>query len=199
MKLNIKKEKDNTLTFELKDASPAYANALRRTIMREVPVMAIKEVDIYENTSSLFPEYIAHRLGMIPLTTDLTAYVLPENCCGGNCSKCSTILTLDVEGPKTVYSKDLKPTDENVTPAYENIPIIKLIEGQRLRLEAKAVLGRSKDHARWQSCHVSYNTTNGKDYKFELESYGNLPAKKILEKAVKILETGVKEIKAKVK
>ncbi len=199
MKLTIKKEDENRIKFELTDANYAYANALRRTLMREVPVMAVREIDLYENTSSIFPEYIAHRIGMIPLKTDLKRYVLPEECCGGNCSKCSTILTLDVEGPRTVYAEDLKPTDPNISPVYGRIPIIKLAEGQRLRLEAKAVLGKAKDHARWQACHVTYNTSNGKDFKFELESYGNLPAKKILEKGIKILEAQVKEIKQKVK
>ena len=199
MKLVIKKESDDRLKFELKDSNYAYANALRRVLMREIPVMAVREIDLYENTSSMFPEYIAHRIGMIPLKTNLKKYLMPEDCCGGNCPKCSTILTLDVEGPRTVYSGDLKPTDPEIAPVYDNIPLIKLEEGQRLRLEAKAVLGRAKDHARWQACHVHYTTTNGKDFKFELESYGNLPAKKILSKGLQILENHVKEVKKKTK
>ncbi len=38
---NMKKVGDEMLTFTLKDSTPAFANALRRTMMAEIPVMAI--------------------------------------------------------------------------------------------------------------------------------------------------------------
>jgi len=153
---NMKKVSDETLTFTVKDSTPAFANALRRTMMAEIPVMAIDEVDIYENTSALFDEYIAHRLGLVPLTTDLKSYKLPGDCCGGNCAKCSVILTMDERGPGTVYSKDLKSKDKEVKPVEGKIPIMKLTEGQKLRLEAKAVLGKGEDHMKHQAALVTY-------------------------------------------
>jgi DNA-directed RNA polymerase subunit D len=153
---NMKKIDENTLTFTLKDSSPAFANALRRIMMAEIPTMAIEDVDVYENTSSLFDEFIAHRLGLIPLTTDLKSYKMPSECCGGNCAKCSVILTLDEKGPGTVYSKDLKSKDKEIKPAEGKIPIMKLTEGQKLRLEAKAILGLGKGHMKHQAAFVTY-------------------------------------------
>jgi len=153
---NMKKVSDEVLTFTLKDSTPAFANALRRTMMAEIPVMAIEEADIYENTSSLFDEFIAHRLGLIPLTTDLKSYKLPSECCGGNCAKCSVILALDEKGPGMVYSKDLKSKDREVKPAEGKIPIMRLTEGQKLRLEAKAVLGLGKEHMKHQAGLIAY-------------------------------------------
>jgi len=152
----MKKVSDETISFSLSGATPAFANALRRVMTAEIPVMAIDDVDIYENTSSLFDEFIAHRLGLIPLTTDLKGYKLPAECCGGNCSKCSVILSLDEKGPCMVYSKDLKSKDKEIKPAEGKIPIMKLIEGQKLRFEAKAVLGIGKNHMKHQAGLVSY-------------------------------------------
>jgi DNA-directed RNA polymerase subunit D len=153
---NIKK-KDDTMVFTLSKTMPAFANALRRAMM-EAPVMAIDEVDFYENSSSLFDEFIAHRLGLIPLTTPKT-YKLPQECCGGKCSKCSVILTLDESGPGIIYSKSLKSKDPEVKPVYNDIPIMKLASKQKLRLEAKAVLGHAGEHAKFQPGFITYKMT----------------------------------------
>ena len=57
-----------------------FVNSLRRTIIAEVPCMAIDEVVVIENSSVLQDEMIAHRLGLVPLKTDLDSYNLPEEC-----------------------------------------------------------------------------------------------------------------------
>ncbi len=84
----------------LKGVTPAIANAIRRTIMAEETTMTIDDVMVVENTSYMYDEILAHRLGLMPLTTDLDSYVLPEECsCGADlgCSRCRTILTLEAE------------------------------------------------------------------------------------------------------
>ncbi|MEM3626835.1 MAG: DNA-directed RNA polymerase subunit D, partial [Candidatus Bathyarchaeia archaeon] len=122
----------------------------------EVPCMAIDEVVIIENSSILQDEIIAHRLGLIPLKTDLDGYNLPEECpCKSEfgCNLCRVTLTLDVEakeGTRTVYSGDLKSENPDIVPVSDKIPIIKLAKEQKLRLEAYARLGRGKNHAKWQ-------------------------------------------------
>jgi len=133
-----------------------YMNALRRIVLSEVPSMAIDDVVIIENSSMLQDEAIAHRLGLVPLKTDLESYNLPEECpCKSEfgCNLCRVTLTLDVEakdGTKTVYSGDLKSENPSIVPVSDKIPIIKLAKEQKLRLEAYARLGKGKKHAKWQ-------------------------------------------------
>lgn len=147
---------DDVARFTLGGASPAFANALRRAMISEVPTLAIDDVRIYDNTSALFDEMLAHRLGLIPIITDLDTYSRKETCsCGGaGCPSCSVTYTLSVEGPKMVQSSDLIPQDPKAVPVHDNVPIVKLTKGQKLVLEARAELNTGKEHAKWQPTNV---------------------------------------------
>ncbi|MEM2109495.1 MAG: DNA-directed RNA polymerase subunit D [Candidatus Odinarchaeota archaeon] len=152
------------LRFTLEDLDASIANSLRRIMISEVPTMAIEEIYVAENTSPLFDEIIAHRLGLIPLKTDLDNYVPKDKCsCQGvGCSRCQVTLSLDrkAEGEnETVLSGDLKSDDNNIIPVSPNIPITKMQRGQRLTLEAYARLGTGKEHAKWEpvsACFYKY-------------------------------------------
>jgi DNA-directed RNA polymerase subunit D len=143
---------DSLARFTLSGASPAFANAMRRAMIGEVPTLAIEDVRIYDNTSALFDEMLAHRLGLIPIKTDLATYTTQDKCsCGGaGCPGCTSTYTLSVEGPRTVTSGDLIPQDPKAAPVYDNIPIVKLTKGQKLVIEARAVLNTGREHAKWQ-------------------------------------------------
>lgn len=147
---------DSLARFTLSGASPAFANAFRRAMIGEVPTLAIEDVRIYDNTSALFDEMLAHRLGLIPLKTDLSVYSTQDTCsCGGaGCPGCTATYTLSVEGPRMVTSSDLIPQDPGAAPVYDNIPIVKLTKGQKLVIEARAILNSGKAHAKWQSTLV---------------------------------------------
>ncbi|MDP7179921.1 MAG: DNA-directed RNA polymerase subunit D [Candidatus Woesearchaeota archaeon] len=146
------------LSFILKETNPAYANALRRVMVEDVPTMAIENVEIRKNSSILYDEVIAHRLGLLTLTTDLKSYNLPEKCkCEGKgCARCQLNLTLSVKGPFTVYASDIKTKDSAVKPVFSKTPIVKLLKGQTLELEATASLGQGKVHTKWCPGSIHY-------------------------------------------
>jgi DNA-directed RNA polymerase subunit D len=151
----LKKDEDN-LRLLIRGVNVPYVNALRRIVLSEVPCMAIDEIVMVENSSIIQDEIIAHRLGLIPLKTDLDSYNLPEECpCKSEfgCNLCRVTLALDVEakeGSKTIYSGDLKSESESVVAVSDKIPIVKLAKEQKIRLEAYARLGKGKNHAKWQ-------------------------------------------------
>ena len=79
MDLQILQKENNKIIFLLKGIDYTYANTIRRTMLSRVPSLAIKEIYFTKNSSALFNEMIAHRLGLIPLLTDLQSYELQEN------------------------------------------------------------------------------------------------------------------------
>ncbi|MFC1727876.1 DNA-directed RNA polymerase subunit D [Nanoarchaeota archaeon] len=169
MKLKIlsKDKKKEKIVFLLEESTPGFANALRRTMTEQVPTMAIEEIEFRKNSSVLYDEIIAHRMGLIPLKTDLKTYNLPENCTckGEGCAKCTLKLILKVKGPITVLASDLQSKDPMVVPAHPNTPIVKLLKGQELELEATAVLGKGSEHAKWSPCLAFYKYKPSIDFK----------------------------------
>jgi len=161
LKVKILEKEGNRLRFFISGISTPVANALRRIMITEVPSMAIDDVVIIENSSSMNDEILAHRLGLIPIKTDLDSYVLPEECtCQSElgCNKCSVTFTLEVEAKeatKTVFSRELKSTNPDIYPVSGEIPILKLAHGQSVHLEIYARLGQGKVHAKWQPVSAS--------------------------------------------
>ncbi|OGD55134.1 hypothetical protein A3K81_01850 [Candidatus Bathyarchaeota archaeon RBG_13_60_20] len=155
MKTTIVSLSEDTIRFLLDGVDVAFANALRRTMVSEVPIMAIDDIFYFDNSSLIPDELLAHRIGMVPLKTDLDSYVLPEDCdCHAElgCPKCRAVLTMDVRATEdrlTVYSGDLVSEDPKNGPASPRIPLAKLAPGQAIRFEAYAQLGQGKVHVKW--------------------------------------------------
>jgi len=145
--LELTKQK---LTLLITDVEVPVVNALRRALIRDVPTMAIEDVYLTKNESPIFDEMIAHRLGLIPLTTE-PSYTMRENCTckAEGCSKCQVTLILKKQGPGLVLASDFESSDPKVKPIIGDIPITYLNENQAIELEAKAQLGTGKEHTKW--------------------------------------------------
>ena len=163
MKIDVKEQDENSMTFIVYDAEVPFVNAIRRIAMMKVPKLAIEDVFIVKNDSAMFDEVLAHRLGLTPLVSDaesIEGLVLPEDCdCdsekGEYCPRCSVSFSLRESGPKTVYSKDLKSCgDSKIKPVYDTIPIVKLKEDEELIVEAYAKVGYGKNHVKWMPTTV---------------------------------------------
>ena len=182
------------------NAPRQYVNAIRRLSINEVPTLAIDDVVILENSSVMHDEAVAHRLGLIPLRTDLHRFVLPHDCdCNSTlgCSKCRVLLSMDSEAndkTKVITSGDLVSEDEVVKPISTEIPIIVLAPAQKLKFEAYARLGFGKDHAKWQPTSASV-VIDGKDENesiLTVETNGALTAQETITAAIERLDSKIR-------
>jgi DNA-directed RNA polymerase subunit D len=169
MEVELIEKKEDRIIFTLSEVPTAFANALRRSAMDEVPTMAIEDVEIEKNNSVLFDEMVAHRLGLVPLTTDLKSYNLPEKCTckGAGCAKCQLKMSLASKSSGLVLSGDIKSKDPEVKPVFDEIPVVKLLKGQDLDLTAIAVLGKGKVHTKWSPGLVTYRYKSNIEIKKE--------------------------------
>ena len=154
MKFELLELREDRIRYLLSGVTAAFANGIRRASMSEVPILAIDEINLYDNTSVLFDEQIGLRLGEVPLMAeDLDLFCQPEECqCGGTgCPGCRVDFMLSKEGPGMVYSEDIQFTDPGVRPAFEKIPLVILGEGEKLVMEGYATKRVSKDHSKWQA------------------------------------------------
>lgn len=183
-------KKNDTCIFLLEDTTPAFANTLRRIMISEVPTLAVEKIDFNDNTSALFDETVAHRIGGIPLSFDPSKFNLHSECkCNGKgCPSCEVVFFIEKSGPGTVYSGDMKSSNRAVKPISGDFPIVKLLKGQSLKLEAFAHLGTGKSHAKWQASNASYM------YYPELEVKKGA---KNLEKVVKACPNGAVALKSR--
>ena len=158
MKIRVLKKKEPSVEFVLEEASPPFANALRRIMVSEVPTLAVDWIDVEENSSVMFDEVIAHRMAMIPLVFSPEKMNITETCrCKGKgCALCQAVLVLDKTGPGTGWSGDLKSSNRDVKPISPKFPIVELLKNQSIKFEAVARIGTGKEHAKWQAANVAY-------------------------------------------
>lgn len=176
MGLKILHLEDRRITFEIDGITPSIANSLRRTIVGDVPKLAIhvvkihhgqirdKEGNVFDSSMPLFDEVVSHRLGLIPLVTDLKMNFREECSCGGEgCPLCTVTYSINKLGPCTVYSSDIVPLgNPDAAPADGDVPIVKLGNRQAMLVSCEAILGRGTQHAKWQA-------TSGVSYKYHRE------------------------------
>ncbi|KAL0248945.1 hypothetical protein GEMRC1_004179 [Eukaryota sp. GEM-RC1] len=158
------------LTFKLKGVSISLVNALRRIIYSEVPTIAIELVEFTQNSSALPEEFIAHRLGLVPLlypeSTSINSFEDVFNyhtdcACAGGCPKCEFTFTLNATNDRSevyvVRSDQLFPRAAQDTYAglvrvadlEHPIVLFKLASKQSVSLTAIARKGKGADHAKF--------------------------------------------------
>ncbi|MDC0205036.1 DNA-directed RNA polymerase subunit D [Nitrosopumilus sp.] len=188
--LDVISKDSEKIAIKLKGVPLQYANALRRVCLNGVPVFAIDTVDIIENTSVLPDEGLAHRLGLIPLKTDLTKY--------NESDKILLVLDSGESGEtRAVLSSELSSEDDTVKPVSDKIPIVQLAPGQKIKIECYARLGRGTEHAKWNASNISTLTDTDKDDEkiLTVESTGALNPEHIVLEGVQEVGRRVVEFK----
>lgn len=173
----VEYEKGRELEIDIIGIGPAIANAYRRIMIAEVPTIAIEHCFIYNNTSVIQDEMLAHRMGLIPLRADPTLFKWKPSSLGPeNTSKDHTLVfTLkakceplnnsdpDKSGRREDLYKDyrvfsghlkwepLKEQDKmgDFRPVHRKILIAKLSGKQEIDIKLHAVKGIGRDHAKF--------------------------------------------------
>ena len=121
--------------------SDSLANAIRRSV-DEINILAVDEVEIFKNDSALYDEFLAHRIGLVPLKTD--SKMGPRT---------SIDLKLSKSGEGAVYSGEMKGGAKVV---FEKIPLTLLKKGQELEFVATAKLGKGVEHTKYSPGLIYY-------------------------------------------
>jgi hypothetical protein len=135
------------------------------------------QIEFEDNTTVLQDEFLAHRIGLIPLRSmrpnGMSSWLYNHECdCGDYCDKCSVTFSLDrtygdrqdkfshlQEVAVAITSKDLISSNVDVQPVHNSgedegdfdkgIVIVKIGKGQSLKFKAIAKKGIGKEHAKW--------------------------------------------------
>ncbi|HLC20427.1 MAG TPA: DNA-directed RNA polymerase subunit D [Candidatus Nanoarchaeia archaeon] len=160
MKLEVvdSNKKENMLLIRLEGVTPSFVNLIRRFAMDEVPTLAIENVDVHDNSSALYDEMIALRLGLNPIKTDLSSYTLKSKCsCNSvGCAKCELKITLKAAKKGLVLASEAQSADPKCTFVFDDMPVVKLSAKQKLEIEATATLGQGREHVKWSPCLAYY-------------------------------------------
>lgn len=206
---------DYELKCEIKSCPSKIVNGLRRVLIGETPTMAIDLVEIFVNEASgLHDEFIAHRLGLIPMdSNNVEEFKFKEECgCEYRCKKCCALVKCDVTNNtndnRTVTTSDLivehtktKCVTEEETST--KIPLVKLAPGKCIKFNAYVYKGIGNEHAKWNpvcSCICTYTVdknadkltqydqeTNPKNFEFYLETSNNIKAKRAFQVALNVM------------
>ncbi|XP_074024928.1 DNA-directed RNA polymerases I and III subunit RPAC1 isoform X2 [Numenius arquata] len=136
-RVDVIREEEGALEFDMVGIDAAIANAFRRILLAEVPTMAVEKVFVYNNTSIVQDEILAHRLGLVPIRADPRLFEYRNQVY----SKHMTWVPL---GNQT----DLFP-DADFRPVHDDILIALLRPGQEIDVLMHCVKGIGKDHAKF--------------------------------------------------
>ncbi len=177
--LTITQSDPDFCAFTLSQATLAFANALRRVLIAEVPLMAIDEVMFFDNNGVMIDEQLSHRLGLIPLTSEFASqFNTASECkCLKGCAKCQVLFELNftnntaqtvlvtsadlinrsasdpVALEQNEYVKTVNPVlyPKGDSNVNTDIVLTKLSPQQTIQLLCKARKGIGKTHAKWNA------------------------------------------------
>lgn len=182
LRINILACTSEELVADVSGIDVSLANALRRIMIAEVATMAIEKVTVYQNTSVIPDEVLAHRLGLIPILADPNLFVCKDGNVKVKClehseydDKNAIKFSLHVKCYKhkdkgtvnqEVLSDKLKWVpmgdqeerfaDAPVKPVHSDILIAKLRPGQEIEAEMVCEKGIGQTHAKWSPVATAY-------------------------------------------
>uniref|UniRef100_UPI00358EB4B9 DNA-directed RNA polymerases I and III subunit RPAC1 isoform X1 n=1 Tax=Myxine glutinosa TaxID=7769 RepID=UPI00358EB4B9 len=176
-RIDVLKLSTEEMEFDMIGIDAAIANAFRRILLAEVPTMAVEKVFLYNNTSIVQDEILAHRLGLVPFRADPRLFEFRSEGddqgteidtlqfelkirCSRNprAAKDSTDME-ELYINSKVYTRHLRWVPlgnqadvyepETIGPVHKDILLAQLRPGQEIDLVMHCVKGIGKDHAKF--------------------------------------------------
>lgn len=154
--------------LEMRGIDAPIINALRRIVIDEVPTIAVDKVVMYQNTSPLADEVVAHRLGLVPIMADPDCLALKgedEEFTEENALR----FYLKATGPTTGSAEVLADSMQwepigsqelrfpgGFRPLHGAIPLVKLGPGQEIEFEVYCTKGIGARHTKWSPVCTAY-------------------------------------------
>lgn len=188
MYITIKDTTEDTIQFLVVGCSTAFANSLRRVMIAEVHTWAIELVQFKTNTTVIHDEVLAHRLGLLPLTSSVDPDVETINF--------SFSMTAGDE-PEIWCSELIESDNDDVVSAIDGIPIVKAVRGQTLEFTAIAKKGYGLTHSKWSPTATCFYQVTDEGHLFTVESTGSMDPVEIVQEAINVLREKVSSCEEK--
>ncbi|XP_046393255.1 DNA-directed RNA polymerases I and III subunit RPAC1 [Ischnura elegans] len=183
-RIEIRRIDGMEMEFDLIGMEAAIPNAFRRILLVELPSMAIEKVFVYNNTSIIQDEVLAHRLGLIPLKADprrfeyrqegdengteqdTLEFELKVNCTTNKSAPKDSCDPDEIYVNHKVYSGSFKwlpignqsdvYSASDVGPVHDDILINSMRPGHKLDIKVHAVKGIGRDHAKFSPVATAF-------------------------------------------
>ncbi|KAF9053420.1 DNA-directed RNA polymerase [Panaeolus papilionaceus] len=175
--VKVQRLSQRSIDFDIAGVDAAIANAFRRIMIAEVPTICVENVYVWDNTSVIVDEVLAHRIGLVPLNVDPSLIAMKSGPHDTPTDRNTIIFKIDITcsrnpsapkgstEPRELYiNSELLSSHLEWAPAGEqdevfagnppaptnpNIVLAKLRPGQAINMELHAVKGVGKDHAKF--------------------------------------------------
>ncbi|TEB37995.1 hypothetical protein FA13DRAFT_1751826 [Coprinellus micaceus] len=175
--VKVQRISEHSIDFDLVGVDASIANAFRRIMIAEVPTVAIEHVYVWDNTSVIVDEVLAHRIGLVPLNVNPSLVETRDGPEAQPTDRNTIVFKLDVtcerkpNPPKGSTNPDELYVNHEVlsshliweaageqgevfagkppAPINPNIVLTKLRPGQAVNMELHAIKGVGKDHAKF--------------------------------------------------
>lgn len=165
VEMRMVEENAETLSYRINHIDPSVLNAVRRTIISDIPTVAINWVFIRENETVMADEVLSHRLGLVPIICDPSeiepvkresnfnpATDLTEE----NSIAMSLVVANTSKKILPVYSNDIRIESDAKVQVKKNVLITRLAPNKRIECKLFAILGTGRDHSKWMPTAVCY-------------------------------------------
>ncbi|KDR69741.1 hypothetical protein GALMADRAFT_77215 [Galerina marginata CBS 339.88] len=174
--VKVQRLSQHSIDFDIVGVDASIANAFRRIMIAEVPTVCIEQVFVWNNTTVIADEIMAHRLGLVPLNVD-PALMIMKSRDDPPTDRNTIVFHIDIACERNPQAPkgSTNPNEQYInheflsshltwTPAGEqeevfkakkpgptngDIVLAKLRPGQQINMELHAVKGAGKDHAKF--------------------------------------------------